>query len=134
MRCEINIIIHATEDENKVLNAVLNTLKINNKKININRRSVSGHFGNPIMFISISIKEDVFSIVENIINNLDLPDKIKLINELEEYFEGSKLYLRLDKQAICVGKIRLSESESIRLLFRGIKKDKVRKLLEYSVK
>lgn len=134
MRCEINIIIHATEDENKVLNAVLDTLKINNKKININRRSVSGHFGNPIMFISISTKEDIFSIVENIISNLDLPDKIKLINELEEYFEGSKLYLRLDKQAICTGKMRLSESESIRLLFRGVKKDKVKKLLEYSVK
>ncbi len=130
MRCEINLIVHATEDENKILDKLFGVLKIDENTVSVTKRSISGHFGNPIEYYIISIKRNVMSILERIISNLDSVDKIELTEHLDDYLEGSKLYLRLDKQAICTGEIRLSSIDAIRLLFRGVKREKIKKLLQ----
>ena len=128
MRCEISVILHATEDEEKVLSRLFEVLKLKESECKVSRRSVSGHYGNPITYLTISVRrgDDLFT---NVLRGIDSIDKLELRRNLDEYIEGSKLYLRLDKQALCAGRLRLSSIDAIRLMFRGVKREKVRKLL-----
>jgi|Deesub1362B_J571_1020462.scaffolds.fasta_scaffold00004_149 hypothetical protein len=130
MRCEINYIVHATEDQNKIMSSLENTLglKINTKKIR--RSDVSGHFGNPIIYIKIVFKDpEANELLKTIISKLDSIDKLSLGRDLDDYFEKKKFFMRLDKQAMCLGKIKLSEKDSIRIMFSGVSKELIIKSL-----
>ncbi|HET7283946.1 MAG TPA: RNA-binding domain-containing protein, partial [Nitrososphaeraceae archaeon] len=52
-------------------------------------------------------------------------DKHLLSNLFDKYIdEKGNLYIRLDKQRICNGKVSLSESDSIRVRFRPVRRYK----------
>jgi len=124
---EISFFVHATEDENKVTEAVrhlLPTAKTEN--IVFKRTSLRGHHGNPIAFFEAKTKEKeiVRAVVENLSLGLSPLDKESMFREVELHVEKGNLYLRFDKQAAFQGQFKLGVSDPIRVRLR-FKKSKL---------
>jgi len=118
---DIRFSAHATEDLNKVMKAVYSIFPSDNtEELTFNRRSLEGHYGNPITFFETRIKdkETVRVLIENLSTNLSSLDKEELGRELHRCFDKGSLYIRLDKQAALQGKIKLATSNPIRIRIR----------------
>jgi RNA binding exosome subunit len=121
---DIRFVAHATEDENKVLEAVHNILPVDYQKdVLFNRNVVEGHYGNPITFFDARIndKEIVRALVENISSKLSILDKEELSREFDRYVDKGSFYIRLDKQAALQKIIKLLINDPIRIRIRFMK-------------
>lgn len=121
---EINIVVHATENENKILHSLYDILSIPSEKF---MSLVSdGHWGNKISVLTATIDGQVAKeLILKIISMLNSVDRYHLSNFFDKYVdEKGNLYIRLDKQRICKGRISLSDSDSIRIRFRSIRRYK----------
>jgi RNA binding exosome subunit len=121
---EINVLVHATENENKILHSIDNVLSISAEKFSY---SVSeGHWGNRILLLTATIDgQSAKDLILKIMSSLNSNDKYLLSSLFDKYVdENGNLYIRLDKQWICKGKISLSESDSIRVRFRPVRRYK----------
>jgi len=113
---DIRVFAHATEDADKVLNAIRNILPpelidiVAFKKTNL-----SGHYGNPIILFEAQIKER--SVVQAVFERLSLGlgtlDKELLSNEIKQHLDKGSLYIRLDKQSAYLNELRFSNADPI---------------------
>jgi len=129
---DVRFCAHATEDLDKVMEAVQNVLPSDHlEDITFNRSNLEGHYGNPITFFETRIKdkETVRALVENLSANLNMLDKDELGREINRCVEKGSLYIRLDKQAALQGKIKLVTSDPIRIRIR-FKKSKIEDVIE----
>jgi len=123
---ELDIIIHATEDFNKVLSSIKKLLSLDLERLKIKRTDLSGHFGNPLIYLKIRLdRKSTDQLLETIFNKLPSHDKTFLIENLDDFIHKNKLYIRLDKQQFCKGTLSLGESDSIRIVIRNITKNKL---------
>jgi len=118
---DISFFAHATEDEDKVIQAVrhlLPTAQVEN--IIFHRSGLRGHHGNPITLFQTKIRERemVTSVVENLSSKFDVLDKETLLREINMHVEKGSLYLRFDKQAAFQEIVKLGVSDPIRVRFR----------------
>jgi len=118
---DISFFAHATEDENKVIEAVRHLLpppQVEN--IVFNKSSLRGHHGNPITLFETRIKEKerVRAVVENLSSGLSPLDKERLLREAELHVEKGSLYIRFDKQTAFQGQFKLGVSDPIRVRLR----------------
>lgn len=115
----IDIVVHATEDKQKITNTVLSTLEISHPN-KFEEIEYEGHWGNKILRLTAEIKQkDAQTLIKKILRSLSFIDKENLLDNLEKYIdEKGNLYLRLDKQKMCKHKISLSESEGVKIKFR----------------
>ena len=121
---DVRFVAHATEDINKVIEAVNNVLPSNYlNDVSFNRNVVEGHYGNPISFFETRIndKEIVKALVENIASKLSVLDKEELTKEFNRYVDKGSFYIRLDKQAAFQKIIKLVVTDPIRIRIRFIK-------------
>ncbi len=121
---EINIVVHATENENKILHSLYDILSIPSEKFT--SLVSDGHWGNKISVLTATIDGQVAKeLILKIICMLNSVDRYHLSNFFDKYVdEKGNLYIRLDKQRICKGRISLSDSDSIRIRFRPIRRYK----------
>ncbi|MEX2689399.1 MAG: RNA-binding domain-containing protein [Candidatus Njordarchaeum guaymaensis] len=103
---KISAHVHATEDEDKVLNAIYNLLPKKLIKYSKIREIFRGHFGDPIIRLEIKIenREDAQRIFEHIIRNISgfIYDEWFY----ERFDEKSQsFFARLDKQSAYLGKV-----------------------------
>ena len=56
LEVKINLILHATEDENKIFEELEKNLGIEQKELQIEQ--IPGHFNNPILLISSKLKRN----------------------------------------------------------------------------
>ncbi len=121
---ETNLVLHATEDHDKVLQSIEKVLSI--PAVSFTSTNSDGHFGNKIvLFKSILSSKEASDLAIRILSLLNRIDRQQLYDRLEEYCdEKGNLYLRLDKQRICQGKVSLSESDAIRIRFKPIRRYK----------
>jgi RNA binding exosome subunit len=129
---DIRFFAHATEDLEKVVEAVQNVLSSDNiEEIIFNRSNLEGHYGNPITLFEAKIKdkETIRALVENLSSNLNSLDKEELGREINRYVEKGSLYIRLDKQAALQDKIQLVTSDPIRIRIR-FRKSKIEDIIE----
>jgi len=129
---EISFFAHATEDENKVIEAVrhlLPTVQVEN--IVFKRSSLRGHHGNPIAFFEAKTKEKEImrAVLENLSSGLSPLDKESLLREVELHVEKGNLYLRFDKQAAFQGQFKLGVSDPIRVRLR-FRKNKLEDIVQ----
>ncbi len=118
---DIRFFAHATEDVDKVIEAVQNVLPSGHTEdIVFNKRNLRGHYGNPITFFEAKIKnkEAIRALVENLSSHLSELEKETLHREIRLHLEKGSLYVRLDKQAALQGKLKLCTSDPIRLRIR----------------
>jgi RNA-binding protein len=114
----IYIVIHATEDKHKILDAVLLNLEIPKEKFE--EIESEGHWGNKIVRLITEInKKDTQILLENILKKISFIDRNNLLSNLDKHIDDKgNLFLRLDKQRICRNKISLSDTEGIKIKFK----------------
>jgi len=118
---DMRFFAHATEDLNKVIEAVRNVLPANHvDDIVFKRDNLQGHYGNPILLFETRIKkkEIVKAVIENFSSHLRELDKKALHEEIDLHVQKGSLYIRLDKQAALQGELKLCTTDAIRLRIR----------------
>lgn len=118
---DVSFVAHATEDEAKVMQAVLNLFPpkcLDN--VTFKRQKLWGHYKNPIVLFETRIKdrETVQAIIENLSSNLSIIDKQILLEEVDRYVAKGSLYLRLDKQTAFKGSFKFCAVDPIRMRIR----------------
>ncbi len=112
-RVEVTATAHATEDLEKVGEAIANVLGIEDLE-EIEVSEVKGHHGNPILYLRLVLKgKKAREAAENIIKKMDEFDFELIKRDLEQRSEGSKLYLRFDKQRAYLGELSLSSGSDV---------------------
>ena len=121
---EINLVLHATEDGIKVLQAIEDALLVPTNRFTSS--SSEGHFKNKILLQkAILSSEEAGSLAKRVVSLLNSADRERLSRLLHEYSdERGNLYIRLDKQGICQGRLSLSEGDAIRIRFKPVKRYK----------
>jgi hypothetical protein len=115
---KIRTFVHATEDPEKVLEA-LETLfpeDLSPKDVEFEMVETEGYFGNPILVIDAEIKRsrNVRKFLENLKNILSEEDKAFLLENLEEKVdENGTFYIRFDKQKAYLGEIKVLDGEDV---------------------
>ncbi|MCL2134373.1 MAG: hypothetical protein FWH37_02300 [Candidatus Bathyarchaeota archaeon] len=113
---DIRVFAHATEDPEKVLTAVHNLLPIDLVEIvQFEKNSLTGHHGNPITLFTTQITEKTLLplLLDKIGKNLSALDKEDLNSNINLRLEKTNLYLRFDKQAASLGKIKFVQDDPI---------------------
>jgi RNA-binding protein len=121
---EINLVLHATEDEGRVLKAIEDVLLVPSKRFS--GSPSEGHYKNRILSQkAILSSHEAGSLAKRVISLLNSTDREHLSRLVHEYSdEKGNLYVRLDKQRMCQGKISLSETDAIRIRFKPMKRYK----------
>ncbi|MDR2707355.1 MAG: hypothetical protein LBB87_01210 [Nitrososphaerota archaeon] len=115
---DLRAFAHATEDPEKVLTALRNLLPTNLvETIQFEKNNLTGHHGNSITLFTIQLTEKQLlpTLLEKIGQNLNALDKENLNNNLNRHIEKTNLYLRFDKQATFLGKIKFAQDDPIHL-------------------
>lgn len=121
---EINLVLHATEDEDKVLRAVEDVLLVPSERFSSSPSQ--GHYKNKILLQKAMLSsQEAASLAKRVIsllNSADRKDLSRLVHEHSD--EKGNLYIRLDKQRMCQGRVSLSEADAIRIRFKPVKRYK----------
>ena len=112
----IRVFAHATEDPERVMSAVRNTLPEElGKSAVFKKTGLTGHHGNPIMLIEVELsdRQTLMGVLEKIGNSLISLDKETLNQEISLHLEKGNLYLRFDKQRAFLGELRFTSNDPI---------------------
>ena len=120
-RATISVVLHATEDYEKVKSNIIKMFNLTSNKFE--ESYTRGHWGNEICLLNLSIDHiEAGQLIRRIYDLLDKNSKARLLNLLDySVDERNNLYLRIDKQSLCKGKIALSDQDSIKIKFKPIK-------------
>ncbi|OYT28386.1 MAG: exosome protein [Thermofilum sp. ex4484_79] len=128
---------HATEDEKRVLHAMLNILPDDVKQdVRVEESLLEGHYGNPIKILRITLYGDdmVIGILKGIISSIETSEVKYLLDTMDLRLDKNlNLYLRIDKNEAYIGKIKINEhgDDIIKIRFSLSKRKILRDLLEY---
>ena len=112
----MRVFAHATEDAEKVLNAVRNILPMElSENAVFQKKRLRGHHGNPIVFFETKLtnKQALPGVLLKIGSGLTVLDKETLDSNLRLHLEKRNLYLRFDKQSAFQGEVRFSHIDPI---------------------
>lgn len=111
--CRLEVFCHATEDEEKVLQAVRNVLpeSLREKKPEIEK--LSGLYKNKITKFSIRLgRRESREFMEFLKTNLQKDDRKRLVREAQERIDGkSGFFFRLDKGEAYLGRLKVAEGD-----------------------
>ena len=114
LEVKINLILHATEDENKVLEKLEENLGIEQKDFQIEQ--IPGHFNNPILLISSQLKrKSAHNFVSLFFSKMKKEEFDDVFNYVEDYVTSSGLNLRISKQKLMSGILALSREDTIKI-------------------
>ena len=117
----ISVVIHATEDKDKVISKIVKVLSLNSARFQ--EFNTRGHWGNQIILLNLSLGQTLAGkILKTIYTSLGDNKKTAFLSSLEQSMdEKYNLYVRIDKQSICREEISLSDQDSIKIKFRPSK-------------
>ena len=114
LEVKINLILHATENEKKVLEELESNFHIDQSDFQVEQ--VSGHFNNPITLISSKLKrkiaQDFVSLFFSMMKKEEFDD---VFNYVEDYVSSSGLSLRISKQKLLSGVLEISKEDTIKI-------------------
>lgn len=113
---DVRTTAHATEDTEKVLKAVYNTLPTELAETVVFRKTnLTGHHGNPITVLEARIKDKTAlqKTFEKLASGLRPLDKELLRSRIHLHVEEGNLYLRLDKQSAYLNELILCHEDPI---------------------
>jgi len=109
----VEIIAHATEDVEKILDSFFELFNI--PKDEFSRQILTGHFDNPITLLSAKIKKnDAKGLLEKLVSKIPKDEFKALIDDIENRLEDSTLHLRFGKQDMIRGKMIQEEKDAIK--------------------
>ena len=112
---KLQIILHATDDLEKIINSLEETFSLNRDKFQI--QTLTGHFENPITVLSLAIKKnDAQKFVTILFSNMNRNER-KIISEtLEEQITSAGLKIRISKQQLIMNKIALEDKDAVKII------------------
>ncbi len=118
-RIVVQVLCHATEDEDKVMKAVENIVGAEAlEHMSISSESLTGHYGDPITLIKLTLtdRDRAEKVLARVLSNLREWEREEVWGDRAvKGKHGGKLYIRLDKQAAYLGAFRISDKDPIRL-------------------
>ncbi|WP_461863977.1 RNA-binding protein [Thermococcus sp.] len=110
--------IHATEDEDKVLEAIGTLIpeEVDEEDVIFDIAETSGYFGNPIKVVNVEIKRSkaVRAFLSELRELLSEGDRRYLLENLDEKVdEEGTLYIRFSKQKAYLGELEIDEGEDV---------------------
>jgi len=134
---EIRVFVHATEDKDRVLQALEELLPEDVfDEVEIIEESYHGHYGNPITVLTIKIRDPrkAEATLNYILSRLSQGDRAVLASSLEDRVdkEGT-LYFRLSKQDAYLGRLVVYEADDVvrvSVNFTGKRRDAIREYRE----
>ena len=110
----IDVIVHATEDISKIFQSFEDVLELKEEDFTIHE--TVGHFENPIIILNAKIqKKQAQNFVKKLFKSLSVEQINELIQEIEERTVDSRFHMRLDKQELIKGNLRVSEKDTIKI-------------------
>jgi len=117
---EMEIVIHATEDTNKVLKAIKSILPIEPEEFIAD--SIKGHFGNEIILLKATLSSKKASdLAHKIVSMMSNEDRLSIYNNFDLFTDEKFIYLRISKQNIFEHKIVLEQTDSVKIKFKTIR-------------
>jgi RNA binding exosome subunit len=107
-----------------VIKAIENVLLVPSERFSSSPSQ--GHYKNKILLQkAILSSQEAGSLAKRVISLLNSADRENLSRLVQEHSdEKGNLYIRLDKQRMCQGKVLLSETDAIRIRFKPVKRYK----------
>jgi len=114
LEVRINLILHATENEKKILEKLEDVFDIEQKKFQI--QEIPGHFNNPIILISSKLKKkSAENFVKVFFSKIKKTDFQEIFDNVEDYVTSSGLVLRVSKQKLISEVLTISKEDSIKI-------------------
>ncbi|MDC0203471.1 hypothetical protein OAJ88_00260 [Candidatus Nitrosopelagicus sp.] len=114
LEVKINLILHATEDENKVIEELEKKFGIEQKDFVIEQ--IPGHFNNPILLISSKLKrKSAHNFVSLFFSKMKKDEFQEIFDDVEDFVTSSGLSLRISKQKLISGILTLSKEDTIKI-------------------
>ena len=114
LEVKINLILHATEDENKVLEKLEENFGIEQKDFQIEQ--IPGHFNNPILLVSSKLKrKPAQNFVSLFFSKMKRDEFQEIFDDVEEFVTSSGLNLRISKQKLVSGILTISKEDTIKI-------------------
>ena len=114
LEIRIDLILHATENENKVLEELESVFHIEQKNFQIEQ--VPGHFNNPILLISSKLKKkSAQDFVRVFFSKIKKTDYHEIFDNVEDYVISSGLNLRVSKQKLISEILTISKEDAVKI-------------------
>jgi len=112
---KIEIIVHATEDYQKMSDSLCDMFEIESSEIT--KKEFSGHFGNPILMLHIQMKNKrAEGLIKKLISTVSRDDMKDLLAGMDERISDSTLYLRFSKQNFVKKTLTFQEKDPVRIM------------------
>jgi len=109
----IGVIVHATEDVEKILKAFYEQFNISEDEFS--RQNLTGHFENPITLLRAKIKKsDARNCLKMLLSKIPEDQISEIIDDIENHIQDSTLYLRFGKQDLIKGKMIVQEKDAVK--------------------
>ncbi len=109
----IGVIVHATEDVEKILKAFYEQFNISEDEFS--KQNLTGHFENPITLLRAKIKKsDARNCLKMLLSKIPEDQISKIIDDIENHIQDSTLYLRFGKQDLIKGKMIVQEKDAVK--------------------
>ena len=110
----VEIIFHATEDNRKIFEPILELFQI--KEDEFSQERILGHYGNPILLAKTKItKKRAENFVKNLVSRVSKSQLVELLNNISMYFEDSSLFLRVSKNDLVRRVINLQQNNAVKI-------------------
>jgi RNA-binding protein len=113
----ISAIVHATEDAERVHQALIRVFPNGSLPSKTETRRFYGHYGNEIRMIDLSIRGGpANSLFEHVWKSLTSFDRASVLRELDAHVDtGGALHLRFDKEEAFRGIVKLKDQDPIKI-------------------
>ncbi|HMK33254.1 MAG TPA: RNA-binding domain-containing protein [Nitrosopumilaceae archaeon] len=110
----IEIIVHATEDTKKIFEPILELFDI--KEEEFVKERLEGHFGNPILLMKVKLgKIRAEEFVKRLVAKISKSQMDEFLQNMEMYFEGSSLFMRISKGELVRKSISLQQNDALKI-------------------
>ena len=114
LEVDIQVIIHATEDPEKIFSAFKDVFGVDREEFSV--QNLQGHYENPISLLLCKLKKKTAeSFVKSLVSGIPKEQVSLILEDLENRCDDSALYLRISKQSLIQGKITLADEDPIKL-------------------
>ena len=111
---KIELILHATEDFQKIVEPLNDLFEIEDDEIT--KREVPGHFGNPILMLHMDLKKKrAEKFIKKLVSIIPAYMVTNILENIEERIFESSLYIRFSKQDFVKKFLTLEEKDPIRI-------------------
>ena len=110
----IDVIIHATEDSSKFLDAFNDMFGLARENFSVT--SATGHYDNPIAIIGAKLRKGAAQkFLDMLLEKMNVSQKDTMISEMNKRTLDSRFHLRLGKQEFLKGVLSFQEDDAIRI-------------------